>query len=87
MFEPITDTDFLQDVPEEPTGLLAPIQVDAPSASGDVADKGKQRAKAPSLEPETVDAMKLVAAEMQKDLAGRKILEQQNLILYNPGIR
>ena len=87
-FEPITDTDFLQDAPEEPSGPPAPIQVDTPSAVDDAVDKGKQRAAAPSLEPEAAieEAAKLIAVETQKELAGRKVLEQQNLILYNPGV-
>ena len=28
----------------------------------------------------------MIAVETQKELAGRKVLEQQNLILYNPGV-
>ena len=88
-FEPITNPDLLQDAPEDSIGSPAPIQVDDAPAGDAALDKGKQRAKAPSLEPEAEidEVAKLIAAETQKSLAGRRVLEQQNLIPYNPGVR
>ena len=86
-FETLTNLDLPQDDAEDSE---APVdnQMDIPPAEEDTLDKGKQRAPAPSLEPEAAidEAAKLIAVETQKEQAGRKVLEQQNLILYNPGV-
>ena len=87
-FETFTNLDLPQDDAED-SEAPADNRMDIPPADEDTPDKGKQRAPAPSLEPEAAidEAAKLIAMETQKEQAGRKVLEQQNLILYNPGVR
>lgn len=86
-FEPITNPDLPQDDLED-SEAPPDSQMDIPPAEEDTVDKGKQRAAVPSATPdaEIDEAMKLINAETQKEMAGRKILEQQNLIVQTPGV-
>ena len=80
--------DLPQDEAEEPANSPAAIPDEVPSVDDSSADKGKERAASPTpdTDREVAKTMKLIDSAMQKDLAGRQVLQQQNLELQEPPV-
>ena len=77
-----------QDETEEPANSPAAIPDEVPSVDDGPADKGKERAASPTpdADREVAKTMKLIDSATQKDLAGRQVLQQQNLELQEPPV-
>ena len=73
---------------EEPANSPAAIPDEVPPVDDGSADKGKERAASPTpdTDREVAKTMKLIDSAMQKDLAGRQVLQQQNLELQEPPV-
>ena len=77
-----------QDETEEPANSPAAIPEEVPPVDDGPADKGKERAASPTpdTDREVAKTMKLIDSATQKDLAGRQVLQQQNLELQEPPV-
>jgi hypothetical protein len=78
----------LQDTPADPPATIAgPLVAEGVENAESSQSKGKGKAVAsPTPEAEIDEAMALVDAEMQKELAGHRILAEQNLIPQDPKV-